>query len=288
MRTPTLIFLFAALANLNGCNASPELDHYAILPVAGDFPPGWRISSYDAPGYSGRSGKTRKLGRVPNTWKSKELHSIGPSDIRRPVTARVTTLVIPNRQAAVLLPLELEHVAIMTYEGSYSGKRIGDRCFRASQSKIGYYQHLLNDAALYVGRGPVLISVGMSHPSRYADVTDDTESLALTIVGRTDSAIALAESARLTVTVAGRNVQARMPNGIRVVHMDEYATATGAAFRLDMLGGTAELARNGRILKVNIGRREGWLNGQANTLRFPALRHGASQVYCPLETLAKL
>lgn len=128
----------------------------------------------------------------------------------------------------------------------------------------------------------------MMRGPRGSDMRAEIEILSHALVERADAAIALATSPQISGSAGGRSLDARTPKGVTVVRIADYAAAIGASVQLDLASGTAEISKGNRKLKLNIGRREAWLDGIPLTLPFPALRQGADQVYCPLETLARI
>jgi hypothetical protein len=199
--------------------------------------------------------------------------------------ASVIIAVLPRAQAA-LEALRFRWLSgngpqIPPREGSYSGRKIGDRCLRGGTDSD-------TSAGLGFIRGTVYYEITLTGPSGALDYHAAIERLALALVERADAAKALAFSSDTSVTVANRALTGKTPNGISVVHVQNYANATGAAVKVDFPGGTLEVTRNGHTLKVNIGRKEAWFDGQPFTLPFPVMRHGKDQVYCPLDALMRL
>ena len=110
----------------------------------------------------------------------------------------------------------------------------------------------------------------------------------MALVERIDAAMALTSSQMTSEAVGPEQLAARSPNGVAVVHVDEFARAVGGKAGFDFLGDTATVKTNGHTLLLHVGRKEAWMDGKPITLPFPAVRHGRNQVWCPLAVLRKL
>ncbi len=258
-------------------------DISSVLEVRGDMPNGWILREEQKRDYE--RGISHGEGVPPYSrfsWDGMKRDPAKRAGPGNPLIAfaavNITRLATPQ-DALTVLSRANDLAAIRSPSGSYSGKRLGDLSFYSRRP--GDAAHL---AAVRFVRGPFMFDVTMRGP-RGTDMRPEVEALAQTLVDRAAAAIALAASTEISATVAARSVKARAPNGVTVVRMGDYASAVGASLKLDLAGGTAEITKGSRTLKVNIGRREAWLSGNEVTLPFPALRRGADSVYCPLDTL---
>lgn len=284
-----ILLLGAAMTHLRSSAQQQPAppDKYALLETAADFPTGWKLWSEHIRYYTG----AKERGADPNValdmWMGR---TMDPGALPSPANkilagADINMRIHPSGEAAwqaVKKMLTLRQSATPPVDGSYTGVKIGDRCQHPPINNSN------RGASLWFVRGTVLYFVGVYGPSGDMDYPAVVERLALALVERTDAATILAATADSSVTVANRALTGKTPNGVAVVHVQDYADATGAAAKVDLPGGTVQITRGGHTLKVNIGRREAWFDGQPFILAFPALRHGKDQVYCPLDALKRL
>ena len=266
----------------SGGQSLSAIDKHSLLAVAADMPPGFELWK--------PSHALNKDPFPPNTieerWRGQTMDVTKPVSPRNKITQTVSVRVQIGSTAAeawkaVTPGIGGPFTQAVTVSGSYSGRPIGDTSVRGGgPPSIG--------ATLWFLRGPVAFEIKISGRPSAHNYPQEAERLAMALVERADASMALSQSAPSTTSLAGKSIPVRIVNGVTVAELNDYADAVGAVAQFEIANSTAELRKGNRVLKINVGRREAWLNGKSQTLAFPALRHGLDRVYCPLDTLREV
>ncbi len=268
--------ILAAIYQFLDPGQSARIDTNSLLPTCADLPEGWSLGR-DNRGYVRNHKRFALHHWVGPPVKSRRSRT-DPFTRRARGVTRVLVAATPER-AWGYFELEQQSAAMRHKAGSYSGRTIGDFCFRGSSG---------NHASLIVGRGPVLISVNLSVDNDDPNPAPACESAAVALVERVDAALQMTHAQALPLELSGRPIIIRMVGNDFLTLLDEFSKLVGATATVNVAEGWASVSRRDRTLRLRIGRREAWLNGKPLKLSFPALRHGASQVYCPIEALLML
>ncbi len=272
-----------ARSRLAGPGGGPVPDIYGLLEVRWDMPPGWQLW----PDYRGKLGEPAGDAALRRWMGSVMRPSEPPSPSNKILSAAHVWIIIRDTPAAAAYLLASEtalgRTEVPQVHGSYSGRAIGDRCFRG-----GGLSGPQRGGTLWFTRGRAYYCVSVDGGPGSADGTAIAERLALALVARYDAAQALATAPQASTTLAGRTVTARTPRGAPVVPLAMLAGARGVQVALDIPEGAATITSGGHTLLLHIGRSEAWLDGARLTLPFPALRDGPGGVWCPVAVLRRL
>ncbi len=282
-----LLFALSLMTHLRSprVNAGAQLqllNKFSLADAAGDFPAGFEL-------YTEGSKETRDDGpanRTRRLWHGERFDPSKPVSPQNKALegGQIRIFIAKTASDAVssITPGKgAPYLQISPLVGSYSGKRIGDSCMHGGAPDS-------SGAALWFTRGSVAYTVFVNGPSAKRNWVDVAESIALSLVERADAALALASSPDGTIQVDQTTLSSKVPNGVTIVDIRDYAQAAGADCSMDLIAGKVTLTRGIHTLKLNVGRTEASLDGSSITLPFPALRNGKDQAYCPLDTLRKL
>jgi hypothetical protein len=253
--------------------SDPTLDIYSLLSVRYDYPDGFEV--WEGPDIIPGAGAGQR-------WRGTKMDPSKPASPLNKIleSAAISIGTAKSAEDARKYAHPPKEIQAPIRTGSYSGKPLGDICYRSLGDSA-------TSAPLWLARKNVILNVDV-YGTTGRNWVAINEAVAQALVDRIDATYALTASADTTAFVGTRDLESRQPNGVSVIHVQDYADATGAAAKVDLPGGTAEITRGGHTLKVNIGRKEAWFDGQPFTLPFPALRHGKDQVWCPLDALKRL
>jgi hypothetical protein len=262
----------------NGGQAPIKVEKPALLPVLADMPPGYVYWTYGGTETSDHAGNEATLTRWRGDTETPGGRPSAQNRILEFVSVKVYVADTPSNAWAGIVPgIGGPHSQVAPVLGSYSGKKIGDRCMRGGSAR-----QPLTSASLWVLRGNVAYTLDINGPPNARDYVAIVETLATTLVDRCNAAMALAAAPAKSAPVGGRTLNSRIVNSHRLVLGHEYANAVGAVWSTDIPGGKASLTLGGRVLTFNIGRKEAILEGKTISLPFPALRAGREMVWCPL------
>lgn len=278
----------------------PALDPYSVLSVRWDFPSTILVNqTHVHPEFAntaiqfwyGQFRSKQWLATTPYRYLARKPGDRAYYAALARTHATVSIDVFPSAPTdSDWLARRAPHVQLTTLDGSFSGKRIGEECRHtpyAVENAPGNRRVTHLYQSLQVRRGPVVFHVDGSDDER-SDWSGNIERCAMALVERIDAAIALTASRKGFAPLGRTQLAARFPNGITVVHVNEFAAETGAKAAFDFRGSTATIKAYGHTLLLHVGRKEAWMDGKAMTLPFPALRDGGDRLWCPLSVLEKL
>jgi hypothetical protein len=172
-------------------------------------------------------------------------------------------------------------------DGTFSGKRIGDRARRPPGKPTP--ENAARGARLRVVKGPVLIDVaGSGHPSVPRDWIGIVEGLARTLVARAEAAIKLGAAPQKSLKVADKSISGQeIKDAGTVAPVNDIAKALGAKVAINKTGSRVTLTAKDKKVEFVVGRSEAVINGKKSTLKFPSLQTGKKgQVMCLVEPIA--